>query len=459
MRRYYCKRAVSLTLAVIMATTAMTFGCGKKEEEPKKEGTYYQIEATDDGRRIIERYKEDADVSNDPDNEKNPDTQQDNEKEIIPTTSVNMLAVGDNLCHQSIWKSAADGKGGYDFNHLYVHVKDDIQAADIAVVNQETIFGTEKQEPLGADRGFRTPPQMAEALVNAGFDVVEQATNHTMDHGESCVYNTIEVWKNYENITVLGIHETQEDAQTIKVIEKNNIKIAMLDYTYGFNGRGPKDEWLIDVFSEDKAKADIEKAKEISDCVIVFIHWGRDNGPYGHLLPEQEEQAKFLADQGVLAIVGTHPHVVEPVAWVEGKDGNQTLCYYSLGNFMSRQASDKQIFEAMAEFTITKDSDGVRISKASVTPLVMHYESTPSKNYSVYKLEDYTKALAAKNNVNSVAKSVGNPSKFSFERMHELSIEAFGSDKKVDIPLPLEKNEETSEQQSEETVVEEPDAA
>ena len=169
------------------------------------------------------------------------------------------------------------------------------------------------------------------------------------------------------------------------------------------------------------------------------------------VLPEQEEQAKFLANLGVLAVVGTHPHVVEPVKWVEGKDGNQMLCYYSLGNFMSRQASDKQIFEAMAEFTITKDSDGVRISKASVTPLVMHYESTPSKNYSVYKLEDYTKALAAKNNVNSVAKSVGNPSKFSFDRMHELSIAAFGSDKKVDIPLPSGQSEETSQEQSGET--------
>lgn len=149
---------------------------------------------------------------------------------------VTLLAVGDDLVHGSTLNGGLQEDGTYDFNGFYRHLKDEISAADIAIINQETILGGAEFEYVGYPC-FNTPDAMGDAIVNAGFDVVLHATNHTMDKGAKGVENCINFWKTaHPEITLLGIYDSPEAQNTVAVVEKNGIRIAMLNYTYGLNG-------------------------------------------------------------------------------------------------------------------------------------------------------------------------------------------------------------------------------
>lgn len=187
---------------------------------------------------------------------------------------VSLLMIGDDLLHEAVMDSGLQADGSYNYDHLFAHIQEDIDAADIAVINQETILG-------GAEFGytgypmFNSPQEVGDAIAKAGFDVVLHATNHTMDKKYKGVQNTLDFWKKYPEIEVLGIHESAADQAKIPVIEKNGIAIAMLNYTYGLNGlKLPEDKpWLVDLIDKDRMASDIERAKDIADLVVVFPHW------------------------------------------------------------------------------------------------------------------------------------------------------------------------------------------
>jgi poly-gamma-glutamate synthesis protein (capsule biosynthesis protein) len=144
-------------------------------------------------------------------------------------------------------------------------------------------------------------------------------------------------------------------------------------------------------------KQDIKKAKENADFVIVFPHWGTEYQFYAD--KKQKELTKFFAEQGVNLVIGTHPHVIEPVDLVEQKDGQKMLVYYSLGNYISYQKKAPRMLGAMAEVTLTKTNSKVRISQASITPIVTHYEKRKNYNFGTFKLSDYTQEQAQKHGV------------------------------------------------------------
>jgi poly-gamma-glutamate synthesis protein (capsule biosynthesis protein) len=317
---------------------------------------------------------------------------------------VTLLVVGDNLIHVQVVDSGKQEDGTYNFDHLYSNLKDDISAADIAVVNQETILGGD-EFPYSGYPSFNSPTEIGDALVNAGFDVVLQATNHTMDMRFKGVENTFEFWKQYPKITVLGIHETKKDSQKITVIEKNGIKIAMLNYTYGLNGyKVPDDKpYLVDMLDKEKMAEDIEKAEELADFTIVFPHWGTEY--HYEEADTQKDLAEFFYEKGVDLVIGSHPHVIEPVEWIGDEEDDKMLVYYSLGNFMSYQKEAPRMLGAMANVTITKDKTGTYISDAAITPIITHYENGPEDyHYAIYKLSDYTENLAAVHGVSELAK-------------------------------------------------------
>jgi len=167
--------------------------------------------------------------------------------------SVKLLAVGDNLIHIQVVESGRQPDGSYNYDHLYSNVKNIISAADIAVVNQETILGGNAFPYSGYPR-FNSPHEIGTALVNAGFDVILQATNHTMDMGLEGVKSNMAFWKNYPEIMVLGINESEEEYKQIPIIEKNGIKLAMLNYTYSLNGNSlPKDKpYLVNMLDKKR---------------------------------------------------------------------------------------------------------------------------------------------------------------------------------------------------------------
>lgn len=324
----------------------------------------------------------------------------------LPTkgsSTVKLLAVGDNLIHIQVINSGKQSDGSLNYDHLYSNVKDMISAADIAVVNQETILGGDKF-PYSGYPNFNSPVEIGSALIHAGFDVILQATNHTMDMGLEGVKNTVAFWEQYPDIVTLGINETKEESEQITVIEKNGIKLAMLNYTYSLNGHSVPDNmpYLVNMLDKKKMAEDIKKAEDLADFTIVFPHWGTE---YAYEpSKKQKEYTEFFYEQGVDLVIGSHPHVLEPVEWIESEEGRRMLVYYSLGNFLSYQKEAPRMLGGIAEVTITKDDTGTYISEAGIVPIVTHYENGPADyNYAIYKLTDYNEELANLHGVSEIA--------------------------------------------------------
>ncbi|MBQ6787836.1 MAG: CapA family protein [Lachnospiraceae bacterium] len=316
---------------------------------------------------------------------------------------VSLVMVGDILMHTKVYESGLMEDGSYNYDHMFAQVKTDIEEADIAIVNQEVILGG-RELGLSGYPAFNAAFEVGDSLVDAGFDVILHATNHALDKGKKGLLNCIQFWEEqYPDIAVLGIHESEEDAQEIYVQEINGIRVAILNYTYGTNGIAlPKDmPYAVELWDEKQIADDVVRAKEIADFIVVCPHWGTE-----YVLEEtadQRKKAQFLADLGVDLVIGTHPHVVEPVKWVSGAEGNQMLVYYSIGNFINATSGTgngkaARMLGAMAEVTIAmnEETQEAYISEYGIEPLVTHNVSG-SGQITTYKLVDYTEELAKQN--------------------------------------------------------------
>ena len=321
-------------------------------------------------------------------------------EETVTVTTAKVIAVGDNLYHTSTINAGARESGEWNYDFIYEHVLDEIRAADIAIADQETVV-TANHELVSSYPMFRSPVEAAEALVTAGFNVVYQATNHVDDSGLEGLQETLDFWKNkHPEITLLGIHSSQEDADGIKVREVNGIRIAFLEYTYGTNMAHTEgiEDYMIDKFSEgrDRISEMIQKARTMSDCIIFIAHWGTEDEP---MPTEYEKQwATFLMQQDVNVVIGGHPHVLQPYGRLMDAEGHDMAIFYSLGNFVSNMNLLPEVVEGMASFTIEKTEAGgnvsIRILDQTVKPMVMHY-NMDREEPAVYMLEDYTEELAS----------------------------------------------------------------
>ena len=312
---------------------------------------------------------------------------------------VSFVAVGDNL-PEAVLGSYADacageaGDGQYDYRPLYQHVKPYIEAADLAYMKQETHLGGDDIGPRGWP-SFNTTDAMADAVVDTGFDLVASASNHSYDWGTyGAVEHSREVW-NTMPVTFAGTAASQEEADAVPVAERNGITFALLDYTYGVTGfdRSDLPAYSVSFIDEERIRADVARAKEQADVVLVAMHWGTEN----QTEPDEDQlhYAQLLADLEVDVVLGSHPHVIGPLAWVEGSSGHRTLVAYSLGNFLSNHDAPAPLneLEGMLSCTFVKDEGGVRVEDAAWTPLVNHCEEGA---WGVYALPDYTPELAAR---------------------------------------------------------------
>ncbi len=309
--------------------------------------------------------------------------------------SLTLYGVGDNLYHQSV---IDDGKNKAGYLGYYQQIASDIAGADVAFVNQETVIGGKKLGYSGYPI-FNAPDEAGEALAELGFDVINHASNHVYDKGLAGAKGTLEFWKNYKDITVIGLYGSQEERDAVKLVERNGIKMALLSYTYGLNGyKLPEDKtYLTNLLDPKLIVEDVRRAKELSDVIVVSLHWGNE---YSFVpTAAQRNLAQTLANEGVDLILGHHPHVIQPVEWVEGTDGHKMLVYYSLGNLVHSMEVTDCMLGAAAEVEFSRGEDGsVSIIKAGVTPLINHYEEG-KKGFVVYRLEDYTDALATRHGI------------------------------------------------------------
>lgn len=255
---------------------------------------------------------------------------------------VSFVAVGDNVPNDVLgeYADACSGDpddGTYDYTPLFAQVKPYIQAADLAYIDQETHVGGNDLGPSGYP-SFNTTDEMADAVVDAGFDLVASATNHSYDWGAfGAIEHSRSVW-NALPVAFTGTAANDEEATEIPVVERNGITFSLLNYTYGVNGY-TQDElpgYAVNFIDEDRIRDDVARARASSDVVIAAMHWGTEN----ETEPDADERryAQLLADLGVDIVLGSHPHVVQPLTWITGENGNRTLVAYSLGNFIIQHA-------------------------------------------------------------------------------------------------------------------------
>ena len=310
-----------------------------------------------------------------------------------------LVAVGDNLMHRSVSMSGLKEDGSYNYDYNFSKAAPYISGADLAIINQETVIGGNELGIQGFPC-FNGRTEMADALVRVGFDVVLGANNHILDQGVQPLIHMIRYFNtNYPQISVLGIHGSWEARDDLVVRDVNGIRIAMINYTDLLNipSHWYGSEFSVEYLDYDRLAVLIDRAKAASDFVIVFPHWGTEYflGVDG----KEQEEAAFLAEHGVDLVIGTHPHVVEPVSYITRPDGGNMLIYYSLGNYQSIQNLEETMIGGMAQVEITKTRRGTRITDFNMEFLANDYRMSPGfRDYydivTTYPWELYSRELA-----------------------------------------------------------------
>ena len=265
---------------------------------------------------------------------------------------------------------------------------------------------------------FNSPTEVGDAIAKAGFNVVLQASNHSADQGIQGINNCINFWSKYPDVLMTGIFKkANETNQDIGLIEVDGVTFAILNYTYSPNLTAlPKEiqghlamlcDWNKSTGAINFTKlhpdvlTDIATAKEMADVVIVCPHWGTEYT----FVPSsyQKKFAQQMTEAGADLIIGTHPHVIQPVEWIKVENGNQALCFYSLGNYVSTQQDPKCMLEAMAWVTFVVEDDEVKIlaEETGAIPMVCQYTSGPVRLEQVYFLDEYTKELAKSHGIHA----------------------------------------------------------
>ncbi len=334
---------------------------------------------------------------------------------------INLLALGDNLMHLGVINTGREEDGTYDYSFLFENIRPFLDLAEINVINQETILGGNHLGFSGYP-AFNSPTEVGDAIAAAGFNVVLHGSNHATDKGLEGLNNCLAFWEeNYPDILICGIEEDlSADTEIIlgpeiPLLEIEGKTFAFLNYTYSnnhgtlakeYHGRlkmlcnvNP-DTGAMDFTSlNPQVLEEIAAAREIADVVVVLPHWGTEYQP-----KQSAYQTKFaqqIADAGADLIVGTHPHVPQPIEWITSQDGRQVLCYYSLGNYVSTQKQALTMLEGLAwvTFHVTETDIYIEETKTGVVPLVCHYKYGPVRVENIYLLEEYTEEMASRHGI------------------------------------------------------------
>ena len=325
------------------------------------------------------------------------------ETPIVEDKHISMSVIGDIMCHNSQYTDAyVSSTDTYDFSYVFENIKQYIEPADIAIGNIETTFA-------GKERGysnyptFNSPEQLATNLKDLGLDVL------SLDKGYSGITSTLK-FLDEAGISHMGTYDSAESQNEILIKDVNGIKIAFLAYTYGTNGIPvPKDKpYCINLIDKDLILKHLELAKEQNpDLICVNMHWGLEYKTKQN--SEQEELADFLFTNGVDIILGSHPHVLQPMEkkTITLEDGTTKDCFviYSLGNFISGQNQENTRNSVILNIECTKsgETNKTTIDSVSYVPIYM-YKSSSGKTKR-YKVLDIEKSI--ENYENGTDKSIG----------------------------------------------------
>ena len=313
-------------------------------------------------------------------------------------TVINIVGIGDTLCHSQNFKDAYDSStGNYDFSPMFKNITKYFDNATIAVGNLETTLA-------GADRGysgypcFNSPEELARDLKEMGIDILTTANNHCLDTGYTGLVSTLDTLDKY-GVLHTGTSRSIEEQNTILYQDLNGIKTAFLCYTYGTNGIPVPSgrEYSVNLIDKTFIKEQLDKAKEEgAELICVSMHWGAEY----RLKPtaEQEDLAEFLIKNGADIILGNHAHVPEPMEMKEVTldDGTtrEGFVIYSMGNFFSAQTQNYTRDTLILNVEVRKDGETGKISidKATYTPVYVYDNGANAKDR--YELLDIEKIIS-----------------------------------------------------------------
>ena len=309
----------------------------------------------------------------------------------VETYKASLFAVGDALIHDGVYidantyKKGSDGHYIYDFSPMFTDIADIVKDYDLAFYNQETVIGG-KNLGLSNYPCFNSPDEIGLDLVKIGFNMVNLSTNHTKDKGIAGIKYSANFWEKQENVYAVGSYTSKEKKEEAKFKTVNGINYALLGYSTVTNGFTIKDSesYYWDLYDKEKVKNDIEKIKDKVDVIIVSMHWGTE---YTHV-PTQEEReiAKYLASLGVDIIIGHHPHVIQPIEYVD-----DTLVIYSLGNFISAQDGTAKRVGMMASLDINKTVTDGKTTSVTIDNVKGDLIWTYYRGYKNFKVIPFSK--------------------------------------------------------------------
>lgn len=306
-------------------------------------------------------------------------------KSFVETVKIG--AIGDILIHDTVYEDAFLSPG-YDFKPMLSHVREYLLQPDLLLANQETLLGGE-EIGLSSYPMFNSPVEVGDALIDAGVDIVSNANNHSLDRSEKGVLASL---SNMEasGLPYVGSFKDDADKQELRILNKNGVRVSYLSYTYGTNGIPVpigKDH-LVNLIDREAMKAEIHRARNESDIVVMSIHWGNEYQRFPTI--DQKELAQFLVDEGVDIIFGHHPHVLQPMEWLTAADGRKAFVVYSLGNFLSGQMWDYKDIGGLATIEITKTitPEGDKIVLQNPDFLPTFVSSSRQSNYRVVPLQE-----------------------------------------------------------------------
>ncbi len=312
--------------------------------------------------------------------------------------TLSFLSVGDNLIHDGIYEQANRRAGGssYDFSFCYERIADTVAAADIATINQETPIA-QSYDPSGYPL-FNSPVELGQEVQKIGFDVVNMANNHMLDKTAKGLLESIEFWDGEDGVVRTGAYKNADDLANVEYIERDGLKIGLVGITQYTNGLSlPENSELEIIYTSetDTIERKIKAAAESCDAVVVNVHWGSEYTT----TPSQDQRnlAKQMASWGADVIIGHHPHVLQPVEWIDNDGGSRTLVAYSLGNFISQQNTAARVIGGMLHYDMTIDpqSGSVTVGNVKFETIVTHYVSG-SHDVQIYPLSEYTDQLASR---------------------------------------------------------------
>lgn len=318
------------------------------------------------------------------------------EEVVEEPKSFTFVGVGDNLYHGALYYRQRMAGNGYNFDTYYDGTRSYSENADLAYINMETICNGDEHYELSSYPLFNGPKEIIDAVYNAGFDWWSVSSNHSLDTGANGLLEQLEtIHSKYPEIITTGSHTSEEDKNTPIVKEINGIKVGFLGYTYGLNGLVVPDDkpWLVDLIDKEQIKKDMEALSAVSDIQMVAMHWGTEYST--GINDEQKELTEYLNELGVEVIIGTHPHVIEPAELYHGAS-QDTLVYYSLGNYTSAQDEAPRMVGGMASFTVNYDPNTkvTSFSEMKFTPTVTWFDGG-FNDWKTYTIMDYNNDLYA----------------------------------------------------------------